>query len=55
MTQQERQDMWERLKGSKTVSSGIDQMLAIDMVLLLKENERLQKELDQWRNDFMAI
>jgi hypothetical protein len=60
MTDQERKDIWKRLKKSKTVSSGIDMMLAMDMVSLYKENERLhkennelQEELDKWIAEFM--
>jgi uncharacterized membrane protein len=46
MTEKEIQEIWERLKNANTVSNGIDMMLAMDLTLLLKEVERLNKKLE---------
>jgi hypothetical protein len=45
MNEKEIQEIWDRLRNTKSLSNGIDQMLAIDMVQLLKENERFRDAL----------
>jgi hypothetical protein len=55
LTNKERQEIWNRLKNAKNVSGGIDLMLSIDLVSLLKENEHLHRQLDELRSEIVVM